>query len=669
MSSRRDEALALLHRGHEAHRRGDLPRASSDYRRATALLPDLADGPYLLAIAQLQGGEAGQAAIRLKALLHRFPPSAAIAVNLGLAHTSTGEAAAAAAAFRRAAALDPGDATSWIELGNQCARAADYAGACLLFGRAVGLDPMDAVALGNLGSAMAARGSPSAGGWLRRSLASSPASARTWINAGHGLRECREWLAAGRAYDRAATVEPSNATAQSEALHARLQAADWNDLPRRITALGAALGRGGAAPPFHLLALDLPPSLKRANAERWSAQYSAGRISLRPSMPGGRLRLGYIGGDFRRHAVAYEMIGLFEAHDRQRVDLFAYSWSPDDGSDIRARLEQVFGGIVDLGPMSDVAAAARIAADAVDVLIDLSGHTYGARPGILARRPAPVQVNYFGFPGVTGATYHDYVLADAVVAPEVSDESYREAIVRLPGCYWPHDPRLRAGATPDRARLGLPPEAIVLVCFNQVYKIQPTSFAMWMKIMRSVQDSVLWLLDHGPVARGNLQLQAARQGIDVKRLVFAPPAAHDEHLSRIGAADLAIDTLPYNAHTTASDALSIGCPMATWIGTDFAGRVCASMLADLGFDDLIAEDADAYADLVTGIARDRARLDAVRERLRARLKAGPLFAMDRLARSVEAAATEMTQRHRAGLAAEGFYISTDGTTRRSRRSA
>ncbi len=669
MSSRRDEALALLHRGHEAHRRGDIIRASSDYRRATALLPDLADGPYLLAIAELQIGEARPAATRLKALLHRFPPLAAIAVNLGLAHMSVGEASAAAIAFRSAAALDPGEATAWIELGNLRARAADYAGASLLFGRAVGLDPADAVALGNLGGAMAARGSRSADRWLRRSLASSPASARTWINAGHGLRESREWLAAACAYDRAAMVEPANATAQSEALHARLQIADWTDLPRRMTALRVALEGGGAAPPFHLLALDLPPSLKRANAERWSAQYGADRLPSRSSMPGKRLRLGYIGGDFRRHAVAYETIGLFEAHDRQRVDLFAYSWSADDGSDIRARLDRVFGGIVDIGPMNDEAAAARIATDAVDVLIDLSGHTYGARPGILARRPAPVQVNYFGFPGVTGATYHDYVLADAIVAPTSSDEGYREAVVRLPGCYWPHDERRKVGAAPDRAQQGLPPDAFVFVCFNQVYKIQPSSFAVWMKVMRSVPDSVLWLLDQGPVARTNLKLQATRQGIEATRLIFAPPAAHDVHLARIAAADLAVDTQPYNAHTTASDALSVGCPMVACLGADFAGRVCASMLTDLGFDQLIAPDAGAYADLVFGMARDRSRLWAFRERLLARVKAGPLFDMQRLARSVEDAATEMTHRYRAGLAAVGFTVTPAGITTSVRRDA
>ncbi len=625
-----------------------------------ALLPDLVDASYFLAIARLQAGEAGRAAELLSTLLRRGPPTAATAVNLGLARMAIGQAAPAAMAFRQAAALEPREIAAWIELGNRLARIADFPGAARLFSRAVNLDPTDGIALGNLGGAMAAEGVQSSERWHRRALAAAPASVRAWINAGHGLRGSRSWEAARRAYDRAAALEPSDAIARSEALHAGLQVAEWSDLPRRIGDLGAVLGRGGAAPPFHLLALDLPPGLKRANAERWSARYAAELIASPPPAGSDRLRLGYISGDFHRHAVAYEAIGLIEAHDRRRVELHGYGWAADDGSEIRARLDKAFRGIVDLAPLNDEAAASRIVADGLDVLIDLSGHTYGARPGILARRPAPVQVNYFGFPGVTGAAYHDYALVDSVVVPPGSEVGYREALVRVPGCYWPHDARVPPSVAVDRDRHGLPRDAVVLVCFNQVYKIQPGSFGVWMRILRSAPATVLWLLDPGPVAQANLRREAARAGVDPERVVFAPPAPYADHLARIGVADLAIDTLPYNAHTTASDALSAGCPMATCVGTDFAGRVCASMLIDLGFADLIANDADTYADLVTSLARDRRRLATFRDRLRARLTERPLFDMRRLAGAVEAAAIETRRRRRADLPAASFTVPGSG---------
>lgn len=658
MTSRRDEALALLRRGHDAHLAADLARASSDYRRALALLPDLLDAAYFLAIARLQAGDAAHAADRLSTLLRRHPPAAVIAVNLGMAQLALGDGEAAAAAFRSAAALDPREAVAWVELGNRHARSADFRDAGRLFARAVSLEPMNGVALGNLGGALAAQGAPSADMWHRRALAAAPASSRGWINRGHGRREQARWKEARLAYDRAAALEPWSAVALSEALHAGLQIAEWSDLSYRVDRLATAIERGGAAPPFHLLALDLPPALKRINAERWSAQYAVEPIAAPAPATNDRLRLGYISGDFRRHAVAYEVIGLIEAHDRTRVDVRGYGWAADDGSTIRARLDAAFGGIVDLRDMSDAAAASRIAADGIDVLVDLSGHTYGARPGILARRPAKVQVNYFGFPGVTGAAYHDYALTDAIVTPAGSETGFREALARVPGCYWPHDPRPSPRAEVTREALGLPRDAVVLVCFNQVYKIQPATFGVWMRILRAAPLAVLWLLDPGQAAKDNLRRAAAEAGVAPQRIVFAPPAPYGEHLARIAAADLAIDTLPYNAHTTASDALSAGCPAATWIGRDFAGRVCASMLSNLGFGELIAANADAYAELVSGLAQDRQRLAALRDRLRSRTEARALFDMHRLARSVEAAAFEMRQRRLKGQGPVSFDVPT-----------
>jgi predicted O-linked N-acetylglucosamine transferase (SPINDLY family) len=311
-----------------------------------------------------------------------------------------------------------------------------------------------------------------------------------------------------------------------------------------------------------------------------------------------------------------------------------------------------------VGRLSDAEAAARIAADEIDVLIDLAGHTYGARPGIVARRPSPIQVSYFGFPGTTGAHYHDYAMVDPIVVPKGADVGFTEALARLTGCYFPFDTREPPpGIRPERASLGLPERAVVLACFNQVYKIQPRTFALWMKVLAAAPDAVLWLLDPGPIARENLQRGAENASVRSSRLIFAPPAPRPAHLLRCSAADLAIDTLPYNAHSTAMDVLAVGCPMVAMLGNDFAGRVSASVLHAVGLSDLIAPDERTSLSLMIELATDRTRLASVRDRLVRRLLAGPLFDMNRLCRDIESAVLEMHRRHADGEPARSFDLS------------
>jgi predicted O-linked N-acetylglucosamine transferase (SPINDLY family) len=481
----------------------------------------------------------------------------------------------------------------------------------------------------------------------------APTQAAGWINAGHAVRDVGEWEVAAKSYRRALALAPNDALAQSEAIHADLQIADWRSLASRVERLRTAIECGGTVPPFHLLALDLPPSLKRANAERWCERYGSSRRPPR-ARAFGPLRLGYLSGDFRGHAVAYEVVELIERHQRNGVSLFGYGWRPDDGSDVRRRLDRAFGGIVDLTSLDDAAAAERIEADGIDVLIDLAGHTHGARPGVTARRPAPVQVSYFGFPGTSGASFHDYAFVDEIVAPRGHDALFREALVRLPGCYWPHDSTRATPGPASRAGSGLPADGVVLACFNQVYKIQPHTFGLWMRVLREAPGSILWLLASLPVAADNIRRAAAAAGVQPSRIVFAPQRPLPAHLARLRLADLVVDTLPYNAHTTASDALAVGCPVVTRIGADFAGRVGASMLTSIGCDDLVATTDDAFVDIVAGLARNADRRQDLRERLHRRISAGPLFDTGKLSRAIESAAEEMRRRSAAGEAPMAF---------------
>jgi predicted O-linked N-acetylglucosamine transferase (SPINDLY family) len=299
---------------------------------------------------------------------------------------------------------------------------------------------------------------------------------------------------------------------------------------------------------------------------------------------------------------------MFELHARGRCDVFAYNNSADDGSPIRRRLHRAFANWCDVGALSDADAAARIRTDGLDVLVDLNGHTLGGRLGILAQRPAPVQIHYKGFPGTLAYAAIDAIVADAIVVPPGDDAHYLERVVRLPRCYFVNDRQRALPPRPERATLGLPDTALVLVCFNQTQKLSRQFFACWMETLREQPSAVLWLLAPDEIAQRNLRAEAQRLGVAPERLVFAGHAQHDDHIARLRAADLALDVLPYGSHTTGSDALWAGVPLLTCRGATFAGRVGASLLHAVNLPGLVTESFDEYRNLLRALAADRRRL-------------------------------------------------------------
>jgi predicted O-linked N-acetylglucosamine transferase (SPINDLY family) len=365
----------------------------------------------------------------------------------------------------------------------------------------------------------------------------------------------------------------------------------------------------------------------------------------------------YLSADFHEHATAYLMAELFERHDRSRFEVTGVSWGPDIPSALRSRLIAGFERFVDVRGRNDREVARWLRAQEIDIAVDLKGYTHKTRMGIFAQRPAPVQATYLGFPGTLGAEYMDYVVADEVVIPGGEREHYAERVVYLPGSYQVNDgKRAIAERTPTRGELGLPERGFVFCSFNNNYKITPGMFDVWMRLLKGVEGSVLWLLEGNAAAPGNLRREAQARGVAGERLVFARRAPLAEHLARQRVADVFLDTLPCNAHTTASDALWAGLPVLTCLGGTFAGRVAGSLLRAVGLPELVTESAGEYEAKALALAREPEVLAAVRAKLAANRGTSALFDAGRFARHLEAAYVTMWERAERGEPPQGFTV-------------
>lgn len=349
----------------------------------------------------------------------------------------------------------------------------------------------------------------------------------------------------------------------------------------------------------------------------------------------GKLRIGYVSSDLREHAVGFAMTDVFELHDRSKVEVFAYYCGIDREDDIRGRIRASADHWIDINPLTDEQAAERIRADGIDILVDLNGYTKSARTRIFALRPAPIAVNWFGFPGSMGSPDHQFIVADAAVIPPSHERFYSERVVRL-GCYQPNDRKRNVSNIPaTRAAEGLPDSAFVFCCLNGAQKVTPSVFAAWMRILAETPNSVLWLLAAGDETDARLRGFAQQLGVDPARLIFAQKRANPEHLARYPLADLFLDTFPYGAHTTAADAMWMGVPVLTFPGRSFASRVCASLVNAAGLDELVCSGLDDYVALAIQLGRDPARIDALKRRLAENRMACRLFDTPKLVRELE----------------------------------
>jgi predicted O-linked N-acetylglucosamine transferase (SPINDLY family) len=568
---------------------------------------------YEAGITLLRTGDYEGAQTRFTAALASDPKFVMALNGLGLALSSMGQDDAALTAYNEAVRIEPNFASPYINRAVLQHRRGDAAGALASLDKAIALQPDNPNAHNNRGSI---------------------------------LTELQQPKAAIASLEQVMAIDPNYPLVAGLRLLNKIYICDWNGFQRALPALGAQLDRGEpGAPPWAMLPLIDRADLQRKAAEAWIAGNAPEQKVLGPvqSYPHhDRIRVGYFSADLHRHATAHLIAELFERHDRKNFEVFAFSFGPATDDEMQQRLKAGADQFIDVRAKTDREIAALAREMEIDIAVDLKGITVGHRIGIFAHRAAPIQVNYLGYPGTIGAPYMDYIIADNVIIPDASVQHYSEEVVRMPDSYQVNDRKRKVSDRKfTRAELGLPENAIVFCCFNNNFKIMPYIFDVWMNIMHSVPNSVLWLIADNPTAAENLQWEAERRGIEKKRLVFAERISPEEHLARHEHADLFLDTYPYNAHTTASDALWVGLPVITCPGETFASRVAASLLTAMDLKELIFENLYELEQTAIALAKDPARLAALKEKVRKNRATSPLFDTDRFARAIESGYQQM----------------------------
>jgi predicted O-linked N-acetylglucosamine transferase (SPINDLY family) len=689
------QALAL-------HQQGRLSQAESLYRGVLELAPDNFDALHLLGVVELQRGNPHEGLRLIGRALELNPNDPAAHLNLGNALMDLKRPEEALASYDRALALRPdyvdaltnrGGALRQLKRFEEALAAYDRALASMpdlsiawnnrgnvlqdlhrpeealaSYDRALAFLPDYAEALNHRGNALRALKRPEeALASFRRALALRPEYADALTSSGDTLLELLRPNEAAEAFAQLLEVKPDSDYARGNLLYSRMQCCDWATFHPELAAVEREVREGKrAATPFAFQAMSQSPE----NLHLCSKTYSADRYPQQSPLWNGerygnpRIRLGYLCGEFRTHATSMLMAGLFESHDRKRFELFAFDNGYDDGTPLRGRVEKAFDAFVDISRASDLDAARLIRERQIDILVNLNGYCGLSRTGVFAYRPCPVQVNYLGFPGTMGAEYMDYIVADRVVIPEDEERYYSEKVVILSDCYQVNDSKRGvAEAAPTRKDAGLPESGFVFCCFNNNHKITPVVFDVWMRLLGKVEGSVLWLIQDNAVVAGNLHCEAQRRGIAPERLVFARRVSAAEHLARHRLADLFLDTLPYNAHTTCSDALWAGLPVLTCMGTAFPGRVAASLLYAADLPELVTQTLEEYEVLALRLATNPSTLSELKTRVAGNRATSRLFNTDRFRRHIESAYITMWERAEGGEPPVAFVVEPTGGER------
>ena len=647
-----DAAEAHYNLGFILQEQGKLDAAIEVYRRALVLRPDMPQAYINLGVALQHQGKLDDAVAVFRQAVGHNPKHADAYFNLGAVLRVQGHVDEAAAAYKRVIALDPSHAAARNNLALILSEAGELSAADDLLRQAVRRWPDYAEGHNNLGALLLDQGRPQeALDALQAALRLKPDYPEAYLNTGNALRELGSLGEAIAAYRRAIELRPTYAEALAQLVYHRARACDWSDAAAEAALLSAVRQSAARIPPFMLMATAATAADQLLCACKWVEHFAVPeqQVFQHHAAPrAGRLRIGYLSSDFYDHATAYLIAELIERHDRDRFEIHGYSYGPDQGGGMRARLVSAFDRFTDIDALAHRDAAARIRADDIDILIDLKGHTHRARPKILAFRPAPVQVNYLGYPGTMGAPFIDYIVVDNFIVPRDRQMLFVEKLAYLPDCYQPNDTRREIAAALSRAECGLPAQGFVFCAFNNSFKITPDFFAIWMRLLQQVQGSVLWLLESNALVRRNLTAAAVTEGVDPGRLVFAPILPHGQHLARHRHAELFLDTLPCNAHTTASDALWAGLPVLTCAGETFAGRVAGSIVHAAGLSELVTNSPRDYEALALALARDPARLNDIRSCLGVGRENLPLFDMGKRTRDLEALYTRMAEIWRTG---------------------
>ncbi len=689
------QAQTRFAEGVALHQKGQLARAQEIYQEVLKIMPAHSEALHLSGVIAAQSrhfalavdlisrsiainpdnatacanrGNALHELQRYQAAIDSFEQAIAIKPDYANAHCSRAKALFALRRYRAAIdsydqtiALRPDHAEAYCNRGVAWHFLRQYQTAVQSYDQAIAIQPGDAgahynraIALNELKLHQAAIDS------YDKALAINPRSVEAYSNRGNALSDLKRYQDAIASYDQAIAIKPDFKFLQGMRLDAKMNICDWGDTEDQIAQLTERIQRGQpASPPFPVLALSTSLPLQRKAAEIWVGAIhppnpELGRIPKRRK--GKKIRIAYFSMDFQTHPVSFLMAGLFESHDRDKFEVYAFSFGPDTQDEMRIRVEAAFDKFIDVQGRTDLEIAVLARQLEIDIAVDLAGFTSGSRTGIFALRAAPLQINYLGYPGTMGADYMDYLIADRQLIAEGARVNYAEKIVYLPSFQANDNQRRISNKVFSREELGLPQSGFVFCCFNNSYKITPDTFDGWMRILKLVERSVLWLSESTPAAAHNLRQQAMNRGVDAQRLVFAGKTPLlSEHLARQRAADLFLDTLPYNAHATASDALWAGLPVLTCPGEALASRVAASLLSAIGVPELIAASQEEYEMLAVALATNAQRLKNIRQKLERNRLNTPLFDTKQFTRHIEDAYTQMHERYHAGLPPEYIY--------------
>lgn len=654
------DTLRLL--GHLDLRRGRAESAAKLLTRALRVNPH---SPEVLAsrgTARLELGATDQAVDDFSKALELQPDNAGVHSNLGTALARLGRAEEALAAYERALALAPTFAQARYNRGNVLLDLGRYESALADFDTAIALNPDYAEAHHNRGiSLRAMHRIDEALASFDRALALRPAYPEAVNSKAVLLRGERRYGQAAECFRQLVRMAPRFPYALGAMLDAKLYNCDWSTLKLDLESIRAGLReRKRVTEPFVLLATADDPEQQLQCARIFVANdIRPARENLWQGKPyrHERIRIGYVSADFGEHPVASLMVEVFEKHDRDRFDVIAISLHRRPECELRSRLTRAFDEFVDVDSRSDSDVARIIRDREIDIAVDLMGHTIGNQMGAFAYRPAPVQVNYLGYSATSGADFMDYIIADRTVIPKAASAQYSEKVVRLTDQFFANSARAIAPGTPGRAEQGLPETGFVFCFLSSHYKILPETFALWMRLLARVEASVLWLGAFNTEAQHNLREEAARAGIDPLRLVFAQRVERmEDHLARYRCADLLVDTFPYNAHTTASDALLAGLPVVTCLGKSFASRIAASLLDAAGLSELVTHSFDEYEALIVRLTTEPGLLASFRDRLARNHATHPLFDCTRFTRTLEQAYVRMWERAERGEGPAAFDL-------------
>ncbi|WP_147373640.1 tetratricopeptide repeat protein [Hephaestia caeni] len=631
------------------------------FDRAIELAPDQSDVTANRLIAVIRSGSTEEVAKACLEILATQPDHITALLTFAEILNNQGRGSDAIEYFTRVLKSQPDHIDALFELGLVLAAQRRFDDAIHCFQRVLTLDNKNVHALINLGAAFAEIRKPSeAFACYDRAIVLEPTISTGYYNRGWLLWELREFEQAIENIEQALSLNREEPQALETCLNLTLQLGRWEKFPTYLAELTQRIEtRSGLVPPFPIATSTDDPALQKKCAANYAAIFPIAENEFgRPLTPHSeRIRVGYFSTDFYEHATLYLLLEALEAHDRDRFEFVGFSFGRTTNDAWHQRAQTAFEHFIDIRGMTDGEAFQLARKWNLDIAVDLKGYTAGFRCNLFANRVAPVQVNYLGYPGTMGAKWMDYLIADHTLIPEPSQQFYSEKIVYLPGSYQPNSRPSEIPRRTTRHDHGLPDNRFVYSCFNNFYKTSPETFSVWMRILAKNEDSVLWLWVDNETARQNLRQEAARRGVNSERLIFASRAGHSEHLERIRHADLFLDTLPCNAHTTASDALRMGLPLLTCPGRSFAARVAASLLTALNLTELIAHDLEEYEQKAVSLAKNPAGMATLKAKLEYQIEHSSLFDPVDAARKLEAAFARMHERHQNGLPPDHIYLS------------